>query len=229
MPGTLLPGLDEAHHKNRCNELVILGAHPELASWSGQVHAFEGVSHFDGTCGSRSGNRVRKHLDGAKRRHVRKIEIGFVLRLGVQDFALPFPVGRVQMPGVDGLHLVRPRRADRRRCTESRCQQGVETGIERRLVARFHEQREIRTPVAGQHAVRAGCPYLRNVGSEVLHFGQGDQFISDELDVRPPGAEQFTRSPGDALPERVILVDQIDLMNRALCRHVFDHRIELHV
>ena len=106
---------------------------------------------------------------------------------------------------------------------------GVPVDLESGVGRSLQQQREILAPVAGHHGVGARCLDLGDVGREIGDLQQRMQFVADDLDVRPLGAEHRLGGGSDGLAERVILVDQIDVLDGGRGLHVVGERLHLDV
>ena len=106
---------------------------------------------------------------------------------------------------------------------------GVPVDLEPGVGRGLQQQREILAPVAGHHGVGARCLDLGDVGREIGDLQQRMQFVADDLDVRPLGAEHRLGGGSDGLAERVVLVDQVDVLDGGRGLHVVGERLHLDV
>ena len=93
----------------------------------------------------------------------------------------------------------------------------------------LQEQREILAPVAGDHGIGARRFDLGDVGREISHLQQRVEFVTDNGYVRPLGLEHRHRRPSHRMTKRIVLVDQIDLLDVGLALHVVGEGLHLDV
>ncbi len=106
---------------------------------------------------------------------------------------------------------------------------GVEVDIvQARVVRRLDQQREVGAPVAGDHRVGARLLDLGDVGREIAHLGQRVQVVAHDLHVGPLAGQVLLGVLGDLLAVRVVLVDEIDLLDGGLVLHEGGHGLHLH-
>jgi hypothetical protein len=93
----------------------------------------------------------------------------------------------------------------------------------------LQQQGKVLAPIAGYHGVGARCLDLGDVGSEVGDLEQRMQFVADDLDVGPLGGQHFPCRRTNRFAERIILIDQIELLDRRDALHVIRQRFHLDV
>jgi hypothetical protein len=106
---------------------------------------------------------------------------------------------------------------------------GVEGDVEPGIARRLDEQRHVVAPVAGDDGVGARRLHLGDVGREVLHLAERVQVLADDLDVGALAREVGLGRARDRLPERVVLVDQVDLLDLLVLGEEGRERLHLHV
>ena len=96
------------------------------------------------------------------------------------------------------------------------------------VVRRLHQQREVRAPVAGDHGVGARGLDLRDIRREVAHLGQRVQVIADDLHIGALARQQLLRIARHLLSVRIVLVQQVDLLDVLLVLDEGGQRFHLH-
>jgi hypothetical protein len=89
------------------------------------------------------------------------------------------------------------------------------------------EQREVGAPVAGDDAVGAAGLDLGDEGREVRDLADGVQVLSDDLHVGPLARHVVAEVAVDLLAVRVVLVDQVDVLDVGLILHEAGQRLHL--
>ncbi|MNV56479.1 hypothetical protein D3C71_1487670 [compost metagenome] len=106
---------------------------------------------------------------------------------------------------------------------------GVEVDVvEPGIIGGLDEQRQVRTPVAGDHGVGTRLLDLGNVGREVAHLGQRRKVVTHDLHIRALALEHFLGVFGNLVSVRVVLVDQVDLLDFRLVFHESGQRFHFH-
>lgn len=109
--------------------------------------------------------------------------------------------------------------AERGRRAEAVAVERVELRIQPLLARRLHEQREVVAPVAGHDGIRAARADLRDIRREILDPADRVEFVAGDRHVRAPRGQRLPRERADVVAEAVVLVQQIDLAQRAVARH----------
>jgi hypothetical protein len=123
-------------------------------------------------------------------------------------------------------HAVVAAGADRGRAAGEMRIEGVVVQVGAGIDAGLDQEVHVRAPVAGQQRLRARGLDLGDVGREVLDLAERDQFVTDDLNVRPQLGEVVPHLALHRLAEQVILVDQVDLGGVLWQRA--DHHLGLH-
>ena len=106
---------------------------------------------------------------------------------------------------------------------------GVELDVvQAGVVGRLDQERQVGAPVAGDHGVGARRLDLGDVGREVAHLRQRVQVFADDLHVGALDLQVFLGVLGHLHAVRVVLVDQVDLLDVRLILHVGGQRLHLH-
>ena len=127
---------------------------------------------------------------------------------GIADFRR-----HVLAKGHHGQHAVVAADADRGRAAGEMGVEGVVAQIGAGIDAGFDQEVHVRAPVAGEQRLRARSIDLGDIRREVLDLAERDQFVTDDLNVRPQLAEVVLHLALHRLPEQIILVDQVDLLH----------------
>ena len=106
---------------------------------------------------------------------------------------------------------------------------GVPVHLQAGVGGGLQQQREVLAPVAGHDGVGAGRLDLGDVRREVGDLEQRMQFVADDLDVGPLGGEHRPGGGADRFAERIVLVDQIDVLDGRHGLHVVGERLHLDV
>ena len=106
---------------------------------------------------------------------------------------------------------------------------GVPVRLQARVGGRLEQERDVLAPVAGDDAVGAGRLDLGDVGREIGDLEQRMEFVADDLDVGPLLLEHGARRLRHRMAERIVLVDQIDLLDVRLGLHERRQRRHLDV
>ena len=106
---------------------------------------------------------------------------------------------------------------------------GVEVGVESGVLGCLDQQREVAAPVAGDDGVRARGLHFGNVGREVLHLRERVQVLADDLDVGALLAEVVLGRLGHGVAERVVLVEEVDVLDLRVLGQERGQRLHLHV
>ena len=101
----------------------------------------------------------------------------------------------------------------------------LQTGVGCRL----QQQREILPPIAGDHGVCAGCLDLGNVGGKVGDLQQRVKLVADDLDIRPFRGEHRLGRGANGFSKRIILIDQVNFLDRGHVLYVIGKRFHLDV
>ena len=118
--------------------------------------------------------------------------------------------------------------AERRRRAGDGRVVGVELAVVAAFDGRLHEQREVRAPVAGDDRVGARRLDLGDVGREIAHLRDRVQVLADDLDVRALPLQVFLRELGDLHAVRIVLAEDVDLVDVLLVLHEGGDRLHLH-
>ncbi|OMP13875.1 hypothetical protein COLO4_00759, partial [Corchorus olitorius] len=219
----LLPGGDE----ERLLALVVRRAHLEGAIQAVDLHAFEGLGHLGGFCRLGLLDGLGQHGDAGIRRH--EVVVVVVLLLVALDDIGALVAVVVDVPVADELHMVGTSGAHRRRHAGGGAVVRVEIGVEARILAGLDEQSQVAAPVAGDDGIGAGRFDLRHIRREILHLRQRVQIFTHDLDVRTLAFQVFLGRTGNLMPERIVLVDQVDLLDLRILRQEARQGFHLHV
>ena len=211
---------------------MVDGAHFDLAGVARELHAFQLVGNLYRIGRPGALDRFREHVH--LRVHAQVIERQVLGRAAV--FLVPL-VGEffglvrhdVAVPLGDLLHLAFTRVADRRQRAEAAAVVGIERRGEAGVLGRLDQQRHVVAPVAGDDGVGVGLLHLRDVRSEILHLRERVQVVAHDLDVRALSCKVFLRRARHGLAERVVLVDQVHVLDLGVLGHVGGQRLHLHV
>ena len=118
--------------------------------------------------------------------------------------------------------------AQRRRCAGDAGIVSKELAREAALVGRLDQQRQVRTPVAGDHGVSAGCLDFGDVGRKVAGLGQRVQVFTHDLDIRPLARQGFFGVLGHLHAVRVVLPQDVDLLDVFLLGDEARHGFHFH-
>ncbi len=105
---------------------------------------------------------------------------------------------------------------------------GEELDVEAGLVGGLDQQRQVGAPVAGDHRVGAGGLDLGDIGREVRHLGERVQVLADNLDVGTLAREVGLGELGHLDAVRVVLADDVDLVDVLLILDEGGQRLHLH-
>ncbi|SAK87570.1 hypothetical protein AWB82_06025 [Caballeronia glebae] len=100
--------------------------------------------------------------------------------------------------------------------------------VEPLLARRFHEERQIVAPVAGDHGIRPARPNLGDVRRKILHAADRMKLVARDRDIRAPFPERALRLAAHVVAEAVILIEQIDLLHRAIGFQRVGERVHAH-
>ena len=96
------------------------------------------------------------------------------------------------------------------------------------FVGRLDQQRQVGAPVAGHHGVGARGLDLGDVGCEVTHLGDRVQVFANDLDVRALAGQGFLGVLGNLHAVRIVLAQDVDLLDVLLAFHEAGHGFHLH-
>ena len=119
-------------------------------------------------------------------------------------------------------------RADRRRGADYMRKIGVVADIQPGIDAGLDQQVEVGPVVPGDQRLRAGRLDLGDIRRKILDLHQRDELVGDDLDVGTILAEEPLGVLLDRLAEQVVLVQQIDRLDRLRQRLDPRHRAHLH-
>ena len=105
---------------------------------------------------------------------------------------------------------------------------GEELAVVATFVGRFDQQSQVGAPVAGDDRVGTRGFDFGNVGCEVAHLGQRMQVFAHDLDVRALACQVFLGVLDDLLTVRIILVEQINFLDRGLLFDEGGHGFHFH-
>ena len=106
---------------------------------------------------------------------------------------------------------------------------GVPIDLKAGIGRRLEQQREIVGPIAGHDTVGSGRLDLGDIRREVGDLLQRVHLVADDLDIGAFLREHLARGAAHGLAERIILVDQIDLLDVGARLHVVGERFHLDV
>ncbi len=219
----------ELRDVHRLEELVVVLAHDAVAAVEDVVlHVFQGRSdlHRLDRLGLFSREREHAHLvDGARIEQAEAVLRA--QRLFKSHRRVVLDVG-VAFGDLEDL-IVEVALLDRGRAAGAACIVGVPVDLQTGVRCGLEQQGEVLAPVAGDDAVRARRLDLCDVGREVLDLQQRMLFVTDDLDVGTLGLEHREGRCADRFAERVVLIDQVDLLHRRLGLHVVGQRFHLDV
>ena len=118
---------------------------------------------------------------------------------------------------------------DRGRAAGAACVVGVPAHLEAGVSRGLQQQCEVLAPVAGDHGVGARRLDLRNVRREVGDLQQRVLFVADDLDVRTLFFQHRTRRGAHGFAERIILIDEVQLLDGGNALHVVGEGFHLDV
>ena len=90
---------------------------------------------------------------------------------------------------------------------------GVPVGLQAGVGRRLQQQREVLAPIAGDDAVGARGLDLGDIGRKIGDLEQRMHFVADDFDVRPLLFQHGPRRCSHRLAERIVLIDQINLLD----------------
>jgi len=105
---------------------------------------------------------------------------------------------------------------------------GEELAVVAAFVGGLDQQRQVGTPVASDHGVGARGLDLGDVGREIAHLCQWVQVFTHDLHVGALAGQVFLGELGHLVTVRVVLVEQVDVLDVRLVLHEGGHGLHLH-